>query len=217
MTTDYRELCEKLRESRPPRYIRCQAANLIESQAEKIAGYIYQHVRDSAELRRLCAERDEAKTRIKQQALEYVSLFDQCSQHLARIAELEGELEATRQERNAAGVRARQELMPAYELRIAELEKERDDLIHDNAQLVKAATEEATLASEAIAERDALKADAERWRIIESTLPTDELQDIAIIVAAEHGVNVENGFSRMPTDLLDTTIAALQAEKETGS
>lgn len=64
-------------------------------------------------------------------------------------------------------------------------------------------------------ERDALKSDAERWRIIESTLPTDELQDIAIIVAAEHSVNVANGFSRTPTDLLDTAITTLQAEKET--
>lgn len=63
-------------------------------------------------------------------------------------------------------------------------------------------------------ERDALKADAERWRIIESTLPTDELQDIAVIVAAEHRVNVANGFSKAPADLLDTAVAALQAEKE---
>lgn len=64
--------------------------------------------------------------RIQQQALEYASLFDQCSQHLARIAELQRELETARQERNAAGVRARQELMPAYESRIAELEADRD-------------------------------------------------------------------------------------------
>lgn len=64
--------------------------------------------------------------RIQQQALEYVSLFDQCSEHLARIAELQRELETARQERNAAGVNARRELMPAYESRIAELEADRD-------------------------------------------------------------------------------------------
>lgn len=53
----------------------------------------------------------------------------------ARIAELHRELEATRQERNAAGVKARRELMPAYEARIAELEKERDALKVDGERL----------------------------------------------------------------------------------
>lgn len=97
---------------------------------------------------------EQQAARIQQQALEYVSLFEQCSEHLARIAELDlereqavaeahgyrdciavlqRELEATRQERNAAGVKARRELMPAYEARIAELEKGRDAL-HENAR-----------------------------------------------------------------------------------
>lgn len=38
--------------------------------------------------------REGEAARIQQQALEYVSLFDQCSQHLARIAELEKERDA---------------------------------------------------------------------------------------------------------------------------
>ena len=64
MTTNHKELCLGLRHMGSPRAER--AADLIESQA----------------------------ARIQQQALEYVSLFDQCSQQLARIAELEKERDA---------------------------------------------------------------------------------------------------------------------------
>lgn len=52
-----------------------------------------------------------------------------------------------------------------------------------------------------------LRDDAERWRIISSTLPDDELQDIAITVAADHGIDVANGYSRSAADLLDAARA----------
>lgn len=60
MTTNNTELCKRLRtiSSCPGWDEAREAANVIESQAD----------------------------RIQQQALEYVSLFDQCSGHLARIA-----------------------------------------------------------------------------------------------------------------------------------
>lgn len=63
---NHKELCFGLRHMGSPRAER--AANLIEQQA----------------------------ARIQQQALDYVSLFDQCSEHLARIAELEKERDALR-------------------------------------------------------------------------------------------------------------------------
>ena len=88
--------------------------------------------------------------RIQQQALEYLSLLDQCSQHLARITELEADRDSWRDQ-------CSQRVADWNEIR-----KERDALIHDNDQLLKAASAEATFSSEALAERDALKADAER-------------------------------------------------------
>lgn len=117
MGDDHTELCDRLREGSSPRYIRCKAANLIESQA-------------------------------------------------ARIAELQLELEKTRQERNAAGVKARRELMPAYEALIAELEKERDAL-HENARQFYNLTQgDATVIIRAPSseKRDAIMAAANRLR-----------------------------------------------------
>lgn len=70
MTTDHKELCERLYcEGALTAAYGCEdisrlcsdAMTFIESQAKQIAGHIEQHARDSAELRRLCAERDEAK------------------------------------------------------------------------------------------------------------------------------------------------------------
>lgn len=80
MTANHAELCERLRDQaafdqkqwggRGGDYvsISTEAADMLEQQA----------------------------ARIQQQALDYVSLFDQCSQHLARIAELEKERDALR-------------------------------------------------------------------------------------------------------------------------
>lgn len=137
MTTNHAELCERLRQAS----IQCSDCGMYET---------------SSDFDLAVSMIESQAARIQQQALECVSLFDQCSEHLGRIAELEKE-------------------------------------------------------------RDTLKSDAERWRIIEFTLPTDEIQDIAIIVAAEHSVNVANGFAKAPADLLDAAVAALQAEKETRS
>ncbi|KAA0089300.1 hypothetical protein CIW54_07485 [Paraburkholderia sp. T12-10] len=115
----------------------------------------------------------------------------------ASIAELQRELESTRQERNAAGVNARRELMPAHEARIAELEKE----------------------------RDALKADADRLDfvidkqgIIVSQTGADGVRHYQLYQICEYGTGVilSGKILRFntPRDAID---AALQAEKETGS
>jgi len=124
----------------------------------------------------------------------------------ARIAELQRELETARQERNAAGVKARRELMPAYEARIAELEKERDALIHDNARLLKAARAEETLASEALAERDELKVDAERY---------EYLLDCEVEAARRYLPSLDADEFKNARRARHS--AALQAEKETRS
>lgn len=89
--------------------------------------------------------------------------------------------------------------------RIAELEKERDALIHDNAQLLKAASAEATFASEALAERDALKADAERYRW---AIASDENATALYVAVFSCGPNAKNSIDAE----MD---AAIQAEKET--
>lgn len=87
MTPTQAQLCEWLRSIQTKYADKC--ADKIESQAKQIAGYIEQHGRDSAELRRLCGERDTAKACIKMHALEYTSLFDQCSEALDRVKALE--------------------------------------------------------------------------------------------------------------------------------
>lgn len=107
-------------------------------------------------------------------------------------AKLQLELEATRQERNAAGVKARRELMPAYEARIAELEKE----------------------------RDALKVDAERYRWLRDfgkdgvnlKPPCEHVHTLLY----SHPLGVIPTSRVITGDELDRAIdAALQAEKET--
>lgn len=90
--------------------------------------------------------------------------------------------------------------------RIAELEKDCASLIHDNAQLLKAARAEATLASEALAERDALKADAERYRWLRQDRTEDQTRAVIDII-------IDNCDEYMD-DAID---AAIQAEKETRS
>ena len=74
--------------------------------------------------------REGEAARIQQQALEYVSLFDQCSEHLERIAELEAKckmLERAR-ETDPVCVKWYLEQFDADQARIVELEKERDAL-----------------------------------------------------------------------------------------
>lgn len=115
MTTNHTELCERLRDGPARVGVMRYAADLIESQAARIA-----------ELEAACKTLERARATDPVCVKWYAEQFD------------------------------------ADQVRIAELEKERDDLIHDNAQLLKAANAEATLASEALAERDALKVDAER-------------------------------------------------------
>lgn len=68
MTDSHTELCERLRDGPARVGVMRYAADLIESQA----------------------------ARIQQQALEYVSLFDQCSEHLARVSQLEILLDSER-------------------------------------------------------------------------------------------------------------------------
>lgn len=95
-----------------------------------------------------------------------VRAADSIEQQAARIAELQRELETARQERNAAGVKARRELMPAYEARIAELEKERDALREYARQFYNLTQGDATVIIRAPSseKRDAIIAAANRLR-----------------------------------------------------
>lgn len=70
MTTDVEALIARLDArkwlgGKPESSLDAQAAAALRSQAERIAGLLEQHARDSAELRRLCDERDKAKREVK--------------------------------------------------------------------------------------------------------------------------------------------------------
>lgn len=222
MTTNHTELCERLRNG-PTRvgYAR-RAADLIEQQvasiqqqAKQLAGYAEQHGRDSAGLRRLCAERDEAKTRIQQQALEYVSLQAQCDEHLARIAELEREKDEA--EKHAAVVSSENFDLEA---RIAELDRKHKEAWDDCGELntanhepLAACGEKDRRIAELEKERDALKADAERWRFSGTMF----FRMMSPDMGGNHGwVANGRGVGRGNTlnAAIDARIAALQAEKE---
>jgi len=65
MTTDIEALAMKLERIEANCEDWVLAATILRSQAERIAGLLDQHARDSAELRRLCDERDKAKREVK--------------------------------------------------------------------------------------------------------------------------------------------------------
>lgn len=116
-----------------------------------------------------------------------VRAADSIEQQAARIAELQRELETARQERNAAAVKARRELMPAYEARIAELEKE----------------------------RDALKADAERYDFLRCRAELrDYCMGLYWHIKT---VDVPMGMPLIDATLANVIDAAIQDEKETRS
>jgi len=75
MTDKHKELCERLR--------------------EEIALFKVARINPGQIVPALAMIEQQA-ARIQQQALEYVSLFDQCSEHLARIAELEADRDCWR-------------------------------------------------------------------------------------------------------------------------
>lgn len=205
MTDNHTELCKKLR--------------------EEIALFKAARI-DPGQIVPALAMIESQAARIQQQALEYVSLQAQCDENLARIAELQGELEATRQERNAAGVRARRELMPAYESRIAELEREKNaaekhaaavssenfeleariaDLEADRDCWRDQASQRVADWDEMRKERDALKVDAERYRW---AIASDENATALYAAVFSCGPNAKNSIDAE----MD---AAIQAEKET--
>lgn len=118
MTDNHTELCERLRSH--------------EAMVMRGLGYLMNTCSEAAEL----IEKQAA--RIQQQALEYVSLFDQCSEHLARIAKLEFLLDSERSTNKALSDenalladRQPHELL----VKIADLEKERDALKADAERL----------------------------------------------------------------------------------
>lgn len=77
MTDNHTELCERLRQAS----VQCSDCGMYET---------------SSDFDLAVSMIESQAARIQQQALEYVSLFDQCSAHLARIAELEKERDALR-------------------------------------------------------------------------------------------------------------------------
>lgn len=180
MTDNHKEFCEWLRREADNYHSAfLKAADLIESQA----------------------------ARIQQQALEYMSLFDQCSQHLARIAELEREKDEA--EKHAAAVSSENFDLEA---RIAELDRKHKEAWDDcgelntaNHELLAACGEKDRRIAELEKERDALKADAERYVWAISSIDNAESLWAAVMScgpSARESINIE----------ID---AALQAEKET--
>lgn len=136
--------------------------------------------------------------RIQQQALEYVSLQAQCDEHLARVFQLEILLDSERSTNKALSDENAlladhqpQELLE----RIAELEADRDSW-RDQASQRLADWDEMRK------ERDALKADVERWREF-----------------AEHQTWCADCGESVSTCPIGSRLqkAALQAEKETRS
>lgn len=75
MTTNHTELCERLRQAS----VQCSDCGMYET---------------SSDFDLAVSMIESQAARIQQQALECVSLFDQCSEHLGRIAELEKERDA---------------------------------------------------------------------------------------------------------------------------
>lgn len=105
----------------------------------------------------------------------------------------------------AAACKEARDMIESKAARIADLENECAALIHDNARLLRIATAEATLASEALAERDALKVDAERYRW---AIASDENATALYAAVFSCGPNAKNSIDAE----MD---AAIQAKKET--
>lgn len=62
-----------------------KSAAALRSQAERIAGLLDQHARDSAELRCLCGERDEQKRKIKD-LTDYIGICNQANERMQNAA-----------------------------------------------------------------------------------------------------------------------------------
>ena len=197
MTDNHTELCKKLR--------------------EEIALFKAARI-DPGQIVPALAMIESQAARIQQQALEYASLFDQCSQHLARIADLEKALKGLSSMYTFAWDVVDGGLFMSQDgkLRFEDAHKEARRVlgvelmeVDENGELTPE-HEERTKLTDRIAElekeRDALKVDAERY---------EYLLDCEVEAARRYLPSLDADEFKNARRARHS--AALQAEKETRS